>query len=86
MVRMGSGGSVRKPVGQKRPVREFETGELVRRTELSGALDQFRQSVKQDMDHRFKQNEQAMESLRVLIGRTDSMLERVLENLESAQS
>jgi hypothetical protein len=55
----------------------------VTQRELNAAIEQLRSSIGRDTDRRFQANEQAMETLRELIVQTDSMLERVLENLEA---
>jgi hypothetical protein len=66
--------------------RQNVSDQWVTHSDLKNAVEDLRVSFSRDTDRRFQANEQAMEALRELILQTDSMLERVLENLESART
>lgn len=56
---------------------------LVTREELSQTLDEVFGRIERGVDARFEHQTRSVEALRMMIGQTDELLQRVLEGLES---
>ena len=57
--------------------------QMVTRDELSQTLDRVFGQLEQGIEARFEHQTHSVEALRMMIGQTDELLERVLEGLES---
>jgi len=58
----------------------------VTRDELSQTLDEVFGRIEQGVDARFEHQTRSVEALRMMIGQTDELLQRVLDGLESMKS
>jgi len=58
----------------------------VTRTELSEALDRVFGKLEGELDERFDRQTRSVEALRVMVGQTDELLQKVLDGLESIGS
>src|SRR5580704_847925 len=59
---------------------------MVTRDELSQTLDEVFGRVERGVDARFEHQTRSVEALRMMIGQTDELLQRVLDGLESMKS
>ena len=56
------------------------------RQELSHTLDQVLGKLENDVDSRFERQARSVEALRVMVGQTDELLQKVLDGLESIRN
>ena len=56
------------------------------RQELSHTLDQVLEKLERDVDSRFDRQARSVEALRVMVGQTDELLQKVLDGLESIRN
>jgi len=70
------------PASGRMPARHAEN--LVTRTELSAAMEQFSSTLDTDIERRFDIQNRSVQSLRTMVARTDELLEQVLERIEAA--
>lgn len=62
---------------------EYSRESAISRTQLNAAIEEAFVPLVRDIDRRFGQNAESVEALRLMVGRTDELLGRVLEHLES---
>jgi len=56
---------------------------LVTRSEQNAALEQLASRLEADIERRFEVQNRSVQSLRLMVARTDELLEQVIENIES---
>lgn len=56
------------------------------REDLSRTLDQVLGKLERDVDSRFDRQARSVEALRVMVGQTDELLQKVLDGLESIRN
>jgi len=61
-------------------------GRMVTRDELSQTLDEVFGRIERGVDARFEHQTRSVEALRMMIGQTDELLQRVLDGLESMKA
>lgn len=72
-------------LGARTEALENAQAEFVSRAELDVALERAFEPLYKDLDRRFQHQADSVESLRVMVARTDELLDRVLENLEAME-
>lgn len=60
--------------------------QMVTKDELSQALDRVFGQLERDVDARFENQYRSTEALRMMVGQTDELLQRVLDGLESMKT
>jgi hypothetical protein len=65
---------------------QIKLEQMVPRDELSQTLDRVFGRIERGVDARFEQQTRSVEALRMMIGQTDELLQRVLDGLESMKS
>ncbi len=70
-------------VERMEPRRQVSEGEVVTQGELNAALEDFSRLLDADIERRFEVQDRSVQSLRTMIARTDELLERIIENIES---
>ena len=64
---------------------EASVSEFVNRPQLEAAIEQAFLPLAREVDRRFVQQSDSVDALRKMVGRTDELLGRVLEHLESME-
>ncbi len=64
---------------------ESVQGDVVTHSQLDSAIELAFAPLCRDLDRRFQQQAESVEALRAMVSRTDELLDRVLENLESME-
>jgi hypothetical protein len=65
---------------------QIKLGQMVTRDELSQTLDRVFGQMERAVDARFEHQTRSVEALRMMVGQTDELLQRVLDGLESMRT
>lgn len=61
-------------------------GDTISREDLSRELDQLFGKLENDVDARFERQTRSVEALRIMVGQTDELLQKVLDGLEAIRN
>jgi hypothetical protein len=62
---------------------QVKLGQRVTRDELTETIDRAFRQLEERADTRYEQQNRSVEALRIMVGQTDELLQRVLDGLES---